>query len=223
MLSAAPQQDRIARLAGFAAVLALHGALLYSLWHYRILPPPAAAATLFVNLLNDPPKPPPEPPKPKPPKLQPVKLEQPRPPEPPSPQQLVAQAPVVSPAEPVASLPPPAPVKIEAPPEPASPPKPAGPVVMSGDLAVSCPQRNAPTYPSISRRLGEEGKVVLRVELDEGGQIDRAAIRSSSGFVRLDEAALAAVKHWRCDPAMRDGMAVRAVALQPFNFVLEGK
>ncbi len=223
MLELATQQDRIARLAGFAVVLALHGALLYSLWHYHMLPPPAQAATLFVDLLRDPPKPPPEPPKPKPPKLQPVKLERPRPPEPPPPQQIVAQAPVLSPAEPVAPPPPPAPPIIEAPPEPAPPSKPAGPLVLSGDLAVSCPQRSPPAYPSISRRLGEEGKVLLRVELDESGAVDRATIKSSSGFARLDDAALSAVKHWRCSPPMRDSVAVRAIALQPFNFVLEGK
>jgi periplasmic protein TonB len=212
-------QERKARLAGFFVVLALHGALLYSLWHYRILPPPSEAATLFVDLLKEPPKPPA--PKPKP---QPVKLE--RHVEPPPPQQIVAQAPVVLPTEPVAPPPPPAPAKIEAPVEPAPPPpppKPVGPVVLSGDLAVSCPERTPPSYPSLSRRLGEEGKAVLKVELDESGQVDRASVKTSSGYARLDEAALSAVKHWRCTPAKRDGVAVRAIALQPFNFVLEGR
>lgn len=209
------------RLAGLFIVLAAHGVLLYSLWHDRILPPPSEATTLFVDLLKEPPKPEPpkaEPPKPKP---QPVKLA--RPPEPP-PRQLVAQAPVLSPTEPVAPLPPPVPPIIDAPPEPAPPPpKPASPVALGGDLAVSCPERTPPDYPSISRRLGEEGKAVLRVELDQRGQIDRATIKTSSGYARLDEAALSAVRHWRCNPAMRDGIAVRAVAIQPFNFVLEGR
>jgi protein TonB len=96
-------------------------------------------------------------------------------------------------------------------------------VLLSWDLAVSCPQRSPPAYPSISRRLGEEGKAVLQVELDEHGQVDRATVKSSSGYARLDEAALSAVRHWRCNPATRDGAAVRAVAIQPFNFVLEGR
>jgi protein TonB len=155
-----------------------------------------------------------------------VKLEK---PVTPPPQQLVAQAPVVLPAEPVAP-PPPLPVpqpKIEAPIEPAPPPpppaKPAGPVVLSGELAIICPERTPPSYPSLSRRLGEEGKAVLRVELDETGQVDRASIKTSSGYARLDETALFAVRHWRCNPAKRDGVAVRAVAIQPFNFVLEGR
>lgn len=211
--------EREARLAGFLAVLAMHGAVLYGLWQYRVLPRPSEAATVFVDLLNDLPKP--EPHMPALPKPHPVKLNQARQPEP-RPQQLVAQA-VVSPTELVAPPPPPAPARIEAPVELAPPPKPTGPAVLSRDLAVSCPERTPPAYPSISRRLGEEGKAVLRVELDESGQIDSAAVQTSSGYARLDEAALTAVKHWRCKPAQRDGVVVRALALQPFNFVLEGR
>jgi protein TonB len=45
---------------------------------------------------------------------------------------------------------------------------------------------------------------------------------TSSGFDRLDAAALAAVRTWRCRAAQRDGQAVRSVALQPFDFTLEG-
>jgi len=63
--------------------------------------------------------------------------------------------------------------------------------------------------------------VVLRVELDEQGNVSASRVATSSGFARLDEAALAAVKTWRCNPARRDGQPVRAVALQPFKFVLQ--
>ncbi|MBC2732377.1 energy transducer TonB [Thiobacillus sp.] len=219
------QKELKARLAGLSVVLALHGALFYSLWHYRVLPPPTEAATLFVDLLTDAPKvelPKPDPPKPK---VKPVKREQPV--QPPPPQQLAAQTPVVSPSDPVVPpSPPPPPPRIEAPAEPvppAPPPKPVGPAVLSSELALTCPDRVPPSYPAISRRLGEEGKVVLRVELDETGRVDRTTIKTSSGYARIDEAALAAVKRWRCRPASRDGAAVRAVATQPFNFVLEGR
>lgn len=220
------QQAFSARLAGLSVVLAVHGALFYSLWHYRAPPPPVETATLFVDLLTEPAKPEspeparPEPPKPKP---KPVKREKPVQPL----QQLVAQTPVVLPSDQVASPPPPVPTpQIEAlaePVPPAPPPKPAGPVALSGELALTCPDRAPPSYPAISRRLGEEGKVILRVELDETGRVDRVTVKTSSGFARIDEAALATVKRWRCNPARRDGMAVRAVAIQPFNFVLEGR
>jgi len=47
-------------------------------------------------------------------------------------------------------------------------------------------------------------------------------VNKTSGSQRLDEAAIAAVRTWHCHPAMRDGVPVHAVALQPFNFILEG-
>ncbi|GIK25401.1 MAG: protein TonB [Betaproteobacteria bacterium] len=198
-------------LPGLLVVLAAHGALIYGLWRHRILVMPDEAVTLFVETITPPqPSQPKEAPKPVPP-------EKPKRVIKPQPRQLVSAAPVSSPAEPVAPPPPPAPAA-EAP-----PPKPAGPVTLSAELAVSCPERSAPAYPPISRRLGEVGKVVLRVELDEQGNVSATRVATSSGFARLDEAALAAVKTWRCNPARRDGQPVRAVALQPFKFVLEGR
>jgi protein TonB len=101
-------------------------------------------------------------------------------------------------------------------------PLPVGPVALSSELAVACPERAAPAYPAQSRRLGEEGTVVLRVELDESGRVAVARVSRSSGHARLDEAVLGVVKSWRCTPALRDGRPVRAVALQPFKFVLQG-
>ena len=108
--------------------------------------------------------------------------------------------------------PPPEPV-IEAPPQP---------VVLASELSVNCPGRSPPDYPLISKRMNEQGKVVLRVELGEDGRVAAAEVKTSSGFHTLDEAALNTVKTWRCKPLMRDGAAVRTVALQPFVFILEG-
>lgn len=196
-------------LSGLLVVLAAHGVLLYVMWSYRILVMPDEMVTLFVETITTAPPPQPkEVPKP-------VRTEKPKPVKP-QPQQLAAEAPVVSATEPVAPPPPPA---IEAPAPP--PARPAGPVTLGAELAVSCPERAAPAYPPLSRRLAEEGKVVLRVELDEQGHVRAARVATASGFPRLDEAALAAVKTWRCNPARRDGQAVRAVALQPFKFVLQ--
>jgi protein TonB len=80
-----------------------------------------------------------------------------------------------------------------------------------------------PNYPSTSRRQNEQGQVVLRVELDESGHISAARVSTSSGYKRLDEAGLAAIKNWQCNPSTRNGVAVRAIALQPFDFILEGR
>lgn len=199
------------RAAGIVLVVALHAVAFYGLWSYRLIPAPDEVVTLFVETLTEPPPKPQEPPKP-------VKMKKPRPVEPQQPQQLVAQAPVVSPAEPVAPPPKPAPVA-EAPPAP--PPKPVGPVTLGSELSVVCPERTPPRYPALSRRRGEEGTVTLRVELDEEGRVSSARVATGSGFPQLDEAALSAVKTWRCAPSRRNGEPVRAVAMQPFKFVLE--
>jgi protein TonB len=95
-----------------------------------------------------------------------------------------------------------------------------GPITLSSELSVSCPDRPQSVYPLQSEKRGEEGQVILRVELDESGQVVAVQIHQKSGFSRLDEAASAAVKNWKCHPALRNGAAVRAVALQPFNFSL---
>lgn len=199
---------------GIVLVLAGHALVIWWLMAQRLLPMPDEAVTLMVNFIAPPapqqaaPKPPPTPPEPKP-----LPKELPR--------QLVAQAPVFSPAEPVAPLAPELPLVAPASAAPAMP-LPAGPVALGGELSVVCPERRAPAYPPMSRRLGESGKVVLRVTLNAHGRVARATVNQSSGFNRLDEAALAAVHEWRCTPAQRNGHPVEATALQPFNFVLEG-
>jgi len=157
-----------------------------------------------------------EPKRPPPPKPEPIEKPQPR--------QIAAETPIVTPTDDIVPPPPPKPEPpapaptIQAPPAP----MPTGPVSLSTELAVVCPNRIAPNYPAISRRLDEAGTVVLHVELDETGLVAAARVQAGSGYPRLDAAALSAVKTWRCTPAMRDGQPVRAVALQPFKFVLQG-
>jgi protein TonB len=206
-----------ASIAGLALVVALHVAALYGLMKHRLIPLPDQAETLFVDFIAPPPPPKLDPQKmPAPPK--PVKLEKPRPPDP-HPHRVV-EAPA-APSDYAMPLPPPQPPAptIEAPSLP--PPLPAGPLTLSGELAVGCPSRMPPVYPAFSQRMGEEGKVVLRVELDTEGRVDAVRIVTSSGYKRLDEAALTAVRTWRCNPPLRDGQPVRAIALQPFQFNLE--
>lgn len=201
---------------GLLFVAVLHAAALYGLWSYRVIPTSDEALTLMVNFIN----PPPSPEKPESPKPKPPKPPEPRPPDPPpvEPPQLAVKAPEVQPEEPVVYTPPPpsAPV-IDV------PPLPPQPVVLSDELSVNCPERAPPAYPSLSTRLNEQGKVLLRVELGEDGRIANAEIKVSSGYRRLDDAALNTVRTWRCNPPMRNGVAARAVALQAFNFILGGR
>lgn len=202
------------QLIGLAFVLVLHGAGLYGLWRYNIIPTPDEAVTLMVNFIN-----PPAPEQPKPPEPQPPK---PRPVEPPPPEHihLAVETPVVLPDEPAVYVPPPEPVVEAPPPAPPQMELPSQPVTLSSELSVICSERAAPHYPLASKRLNEQGKAVLRVELGEDGKVANAMIKASSGFARLDEAALAAIKTWRCKPPVRNGAAVRASALQAFNFSL---
>ena len=202
------------RVIGLFFVLALHAAALYGLWQHRLIPSPQEAMTLIVNFIAPPvPEKKEEPKRPPPPKPKPI--------ENPHPRQIVAETRVIAPTDYIAPPPPekpaPEPV-IQAPPMPLLP----GPMALSSELSVACPERTAPAYPAQSRRLGETGVVVLRVELDETGRVALARISSSSGHARLDEAALGAVRSWRCIPALRNGQPVRAVALQPFKFILQG-
>lgn len=76
------------------------------------------------------------------------------------------------------------------------------------DLKAS--NRVEPTYPSASRRAGEEGTVRLKVLVDEKGRPRDVAIASSSGFSRLDQAAVDAVRKWRFVAATDGTSAISA-------------
>lgn len=215
------------KLIGALLVLALHALLLYAAISYKLIPPPEEAVTLMVSLIHSPPPIKEEPPLPKTSKPPPKKviLDKPKSIEPRKPMpMLVAEATVTEVTEYVA--PPPAPVQVlEAPVaaesvlEDLTPKLPAS-VTLTSELSLACPQRTPPSYPAASRRMGEQGRVVLRVALDETGRVTSVKVKESSGHRRLDEAGLSAIKNWQCNPAMRDGVAVRAEAFQPFDFIL---
>jgi protein TonB len=77
-----------------------------------------------------------------------------------------------------------------------------------------------PAYPSVSRRLNEEGRVILRVYVDTSGKPKEIQLVQSSGYQRLDQAALEAVKMWRFTPAQYTGQAVAAWVQVPVSFQL---
>jgi protein TonB len=76
----------------------------------------------------------------------------------------------------------------------------------------------APAYPAQSRRLKEEGTVLLLVRVSVEGAPLSVEIRNSSGFERLDEAGLQAVRQWRFVPAKRGSENVAASVLVPIQF-----
>lgn len=78
-----------------------------------------------------------------------------------------------------------------------------------------------PAYPALSRRLGEEGRVILRVLVNAKGNADEVQVRNSSGHARLDEAARETVRAWRFVPARRGDEPVAAWVLIPIAFRLE--
>lgn len=114
----------------------------------------------------------------------------------------------------------PAPAVSAAAPAPAAPSAPAGPVAVSlRELAVLA--QPAPTYPPLARRLGETGVVKVRLKISVAGQVQAAELVASSGFPRLDEAALAAVKRWRFAPPSRDGVPMAVETVAPIRFTLD--
>jgi protein TonB len=84
-------------------------------------------------------------------------------------------------------------------------------------------QNPKPAYPHISKRLGEEGKVLLRVFVTANGLAEKIELRASSGFHRLDQAAQEAVSRWRFVPAKRGEQAVAAWVVVPIIFSLQSE
>ena len=79
----------------------------------------------------------------------------------------------------------------------------------------------APPYPRQSRRMGEEGTVIVRVLIGVQGSAEKAELRASSGYQRLDDAALETVQRWRYVPGTRNGVAAAMWFNLPVRFVLE--
>jgi protein TonB len=79
----------------------------------------------------------------------------------------------------------------------------------------------SPTYPSMSRRMGEQGTVLVRAFINTDGRAEKVEIRTSSGYSRLDEAALATVQRWRYVPGQRAGVAEAMWFNVPIRFLLD--
>lgn len=176
------------------------------------------ARPIAVRLIELTPEAPP-PPRPKPP-----------PPQPKSAKPVEAPPPVLAVASPVES---PAPAAFTVPPQPqatapaivaAPTPAPApAPAFVAARFDADYLDNPKPAYPHVSRRLGEEGKVVLRVFVSAEGEAKRVEVKESCGFQRLDQAAEEAVARWRFVPARRGDEAVTAWVVVPIVFSLKNE
>jgi protein TonB len=222
------------RLLIVTAVVGLH---LLGLWalHAGLL---RRAVELVISVqvvaeIVEPPQPvvtpaPPAPPTPTPRRL--------APPVPPAPRQQPPRQPAVRPAPQPVAIPAPEPapqapaavpalqpVINTAPPatEVAMPAPPAPPRVDLPSSSADYLNNPPPPYPPLSKRLGEQGRVVVRARIEVNGSASQAEIRTSSGYERLDQAALQTVKRWRYLPGKRAGVPEAMWFNIPIQFVLE--
>lgn len=80
----------------------------------------------------------------------------------------------------------------------------------------------APEYPSMARRKGEQGRVLLQVLVSENGKAEKVQIDTGSGYSSLDQAALQAVSKWSFIPAKKGNRPVSAYVIVPVKFSLNG-
>jgi protein TonB len=214
--------------AATAAVAAIHIALLAVILTLRhdpvevplesrvmtaqlLAPAPVAAPVAVQSIAPPPPRP--TPPVHTPPKIQPKPTPRPTP-------LPIAAAP--SP-EPVA-----APDPTPAPAAPAAPAAQAAPAAGRPTMDISVPKNVAhiecsmitPDYPMLSKRRGETGTAYVTFVIGPTGKVESISLKKSSGFSRLDDAAIAAAHASTCKPYIDNGQAIRATATQPYNFNL---
>ena len=107
-------------------------------------------------------------------------------------------------------------------PAPVAPPaERAAPVISAARYDAAYLNNPPPDYPRMSRQLGEEGKVLLKVRVRSDGTAAAVDLEKSSNFARLDEAARRAVTRWRFVPAKRGDEAIEASVIVPIVFRLD--
>jgi periplasmic protein TonB len=171
------------------------------------------------------------PPQPKPAPAPQPKVAQKAPTPPPAPQPLAIKDTAPSPTAPLGTTtpaPPAPPVEVaQAAAAPAPAAAPTAPPAPPAPAKIELPSSDAdylnnppPAYPPVSKRLGETGKVVVRVYISPDGAAQKGEVRTSSGFERLDAAALVAALKWRYVPGKRGGIAESMWVNVPINFTL---
>ncbi len=87
---------------------------------------------------------------------------------------------------------------------------------------INAAARNVPpAYPVASAREGEEGVVRLMVTVGLDGAAKHIEVAETSGYERLDHAALEAVSRWHFTPGQQDGIAVESVYPVNIRFSLQ--
>jgi protein TonB len=202
-------QSGSSKYVGIGVVVFLHIAIVYALYSAlqqrakELIPPPIQVKNIDQVKPKDeaPPPPPPD-----------IKMPPP-PPYIPPPDIAVEAAPAATNAITTTSVKP-----VVAPPPPAAPPAPVTHTTVEPvfDKAHS----REPEYPSVSRRLGEEGVVVVRVLVAEDGHVLQAELVKSSGFSRLDNAAVESMKSYRFGPGTVDGKPAQLWKTMQYRFQL---
>ncbi|WP_041943490.1 energy transducer TonB [Variovorax paradoxus] len=204
-----------------SGVIVFHAAALWALQSGLLRR--AAEVVIPVEIMSqfiEAPKPKVDPPPPPPPPPKVAKA-----PPPPRPQAIREPKPTPAPQAPVGTTeppPPPAPPAAPIPPAPpALPPAPPAPP------AVQLPSSNADylqnpkaVYPAMSKRLGEQGKVIVKVLVGVDGLPKSAEVKKSSGFERLDEAAIEYIMKCRFVPGKVNGVVQAMSYDAPVNYVL---
>lgn len=199
--------DPTRRIAGFAAVIVLHAAVVYALatglGHkaIEVLRQPLETK-IITETKPPPPKVVPPPPKlaaPPPPYIPPPEIRIAAPPPPTA----ITAVTTVKPETP----PPPAPVVAVA-----AEPAPVAAVVRVPPALDGGRPCKPPQYPPISRRNEETGAVILKFLIETDGKVVESKVDGSSGYERLDEAALQALSLCRFKPGTVDGKPERSWA-----------
>jgi len=210
-----------------ALVVTAHASALYVLAHDVEPVAPSVSVPLVVSLVDaaelEPVQPKVTPPPSKPvakPKPQPKPKHSPPP---------VARAPEPTPApeppppEPEPAVQEPTPPTTVAKAMPPAEPTAAPPQVIPPRFDAAYLNNPVPKYPSLSRRLGEEGVVMLRVYVAPDGTAREVQVRTSSGSPRLDRSAAEAVERWKFVPAREGDRPVGAWVLVPVRFSLSDR
>ena len=107
----------------------------------------------------------------------------------------------------------------ELPPPPMPRPTPRSGPISGGVLNGKAISKPAPAYPPIARAAHAQGTVVVRITVDEQGNVISAT--PVSGHPLLQQAAANAVRQWRFSPTLLSGQPVKVSGVVTVNFTLQ--